>query len=353
MGTHDQHDLVTIGVDPHKHSWTAMGLDEHGRALATPLRVEATPAGFGDLQQWARLWPRRRWAVENASGLGRDLTQRLLDAGEQVLDVPAKLSTRVRLLAGGTPRKTDPADAHAVAVAALHTHDLRRPHAEGHTTVLRMLSDRRDELVRQRTQALNRLHVLIAALAPGTHRGKISPLAATQLLHGLHPTAPADRTRLLLASDLLAEVDALTARIARLEQELSRTLAAATTQLTELVGISTVTAAKILGRVGDVRRFPTAAAFAAYCGTAPIEVSSGDRIRHRLSRAGDRQLNYAIHVMAVTQQRMHPPARSYYARKRAEGKGRKEALRCLKRRLTDVVYRQLLNDLERSVSPAA
>src|SRR6266540_886248 len=99
MGTHDQHDLVTIGVDPHKHSWTAMGLDEHGRALATPLRVEATPAGFGDLQQWARPWPRRRWAVENASGLGRDLTQRLLDAGEQVLDVPAKLSSQVLLRA--------------------------------------------------------------------------------------------------------------------------------------------------------------------------------------------------------------------------------------------------------------
>ena len=115
MGTHYQHDLVTIGVDPHKHSWTAIGLEERAHALATPLRVAATPAGFGDLQQWARPWPRRRWAVENASGLGRDLTQRLLDAGEQVLDVAAKLSTRVRLLAGGTPRKTDPADAHAVA----------------------------------------------------------------------------------------------------------------------------------------------------------------------------------------------------------------------------------------------
>jgi transposase len=92
MGAHDQHDLVTIGVDPHKHSLTAMGLDERGRALARPLRVEATPSRFGDLQQWARPRPRRRWAVENASGLGRDLTQRLLDAGEQVLDMPAKLS---------------------------------------------------------------------------------------------------------------------------------------------------------------------------------------------------------------------------------------------------------------------
>jgi transposase len=312
--------------------------------------VDATSTGFEQLRQWACTWPRRRWAVENAKGPGRDLAQRLLGAGELVIDVPAKLSTRVRLLATGTPHKTDPADAHAVAVAAVQAGSLRSPVPEDHTTVLRLLSDRRDELVRQRTQGLNRLHVLVAALVPGRHRGKLSPATATMLLQELRPTRSADQARLLLARDLLDELTALTTRITRLDQELRSTLTATTTTLTELVGISTVLAAKILGRVRSVWRFPTAASFAAYCGTAPIEASSGDRVRHRLARTGDRQLNYALHVMAITQLRMHPPAKAYYARKRAEGKRHQEAVRCLKRRLSDVVYRQLLRDQRTAVA---
>jgi hypothetical protein len=139
--------LVTIGVDPHKHSWTAISLDQDACPLVEPIRVDATPSGFRRLRQWARRWPRRRWAIENANGLGRDLTQRLLAINEAVIDVPAKLSTRVRLLTDGNPRKTDPVDAQSVAVAALGAHQLRSPGVEDHTTVLCLLADRRDELI--------------------------------------------------------------------------------------------------------------------------------------------------------------------------------------------------------------
>ncbi|MER5913933.1 IS110 family transposase [Streptomyces sp. NPDC001982] len=160
-------------------------------------------------------------------------------------------------------------------------------------------------------QGVNRLHVLVAALVPDRHRGKLSADAATRLLEGCQPTGNANRTRLLPAQDLVDEIAALSQRIALLDQRITQQVGAVRTALTELVGISHLTAAKILGSVVDVHRFATAAAFAAYCGTAPREVSSGDRSRHRLSRAGDRQLNYAIQVMAVTQRRIHPPAQAY------------------------------------------
>ncbi|GGY97658.1 IS110 family transposase [Streptomyces poonensis] len=285
--------------------------------------------------------------------MGRDLTQRLLQQHEEIVDVPAKLSTRVRLLSHGHPRKTDPADARAVATAAVHTAGLHVPLEESGITSLRLLSDRRDELVRQRTQAVNRLHVLTAALAPGRCHGKLSPTAASRLLLECRPAGKADQTRLLLAEDLLAEIAAVSERIALINQQITRDVEAVGSTLTDLVGISHLTAAKILGRVIDVRRFATAAAFAAYCGTAPIEVSSGDRTRHRLSRAGDRQLNYAIQTMAVTQRRVHLPAQAYYERKRLEGKSRKEAMRCLKRRLADVIYRQLVRDCRNTCSSQA
>ncbi|MFE5923217.1 IS110 family transposase [Streptomyces sp. NPDC056468] len=271
------HGLITIGVDPHKYSWTAVAVDSQGAAVAMPTRVDATDNGFRRLVRWSRRWPLHQWAVENARGMGRDLAQRLLQRHERVVDVPAKLSTRVRLLASGHPRKTDPADARAIATAALHASGLHAPLAEDDATVLRLLSDRRDELVRQRTQAVNRLHVLVVALVPGRHRGKLSADAATRLLEDCRPTGSANRTRLLLAQDLIDETAALSQRIASPDQRITQQVRAVGTALTELVGISHLTAAKILGRVVDVRRFATAAAFAAYCGTAPREVSSGDR----------------------------------------------------------------------------
>jgi transposase len=334
---------VTIGVDPHKGSHTAAALDARHRALAQ-LRVPPTRAGYRQLREWAARWPQRRWAVENAPGLGRSLAQWLLADGERVVDVPPKLSARVRLLSGGHGRKTDQADAASAALAACGPAELQAVALEGHAATLRLLSDRRDDLVARRTQTLNRLHALLAELAPGHVPPGLSADRAAALLRRLRPAPGPQRTRRLLAGDLVREVRQLDAAVAALQERLAAAVAESGTTLTELFGIGAILAAKVLGRVGDIRRFPTAAHFASYCGVAPIEASSGDVVRHRLSRAGDRQLNFALHIMATCQARQHPQGRAYYLRKRAEGHSEKEALRCLKRRLADVVYRQLQRD---------
>jgi transposase len=337
---------VTIGVDPHKHSRTAAVLNERGD-LVDQQRFATTRGGYRDLHRWAKRWPERRWAVEGASGLGRTLAQQLASNGESVVDVPAKLAARVRLLSVGHGRKSDPHDAVSVAVAAQGTRRLGQVLVEDHASVLRLLSDRRDDLVRARTQTLNRLHVLLADLVPDGAGRNLDANAAAALLCRVRPqTAPA-RTRRQLAVDLLADVRTLNRRIATTEDRLQMAVTRSATTLTELFGVGPILAAKLLGEVGDVRRFPTKHHFATHTGTAPIEASSGEVVRHRLSRAGNRKLNHALYLAAIVQIR-HPTAgQAYYRRKLAEGKSRKEALRCLKRRLSDAVYRQLLADQHR------
>jgi transposase len=201
--------------------------------------------------------------------------------------------------------------------------------------------------VRQRTRALNRLHVLLRDLLPGGAKGSLDADGAAAMLRRLRPaTAPA-RTRRQLAVDLVADLRTLDRLIAAVEERLRHAVTQSATTLTELFGIGPILAAKLLGEVGDVRRFATKHRFAAHNGTAPIEASSGEVVRHRLSRAGNRKLNHALHLIAIVQIR-HPTAgQAYYRRKLAEGKSRKEALRCLKRRLSDAVYRQLLADQHR------
>jgi transposase len=334
---------VTIGVDPHKSSHTAAVLDSHQQVLAH-LRVPASRAGYRALRRWAARWADRRWAIENATGLGRTLAQWLLGDDEVVVDVPPKLAARVRLLSTGHGRKTDPADAVSTALAACGPVPLQVATLEAHATTLRLLSDRRDDLVARRTQVINRLHSLLALLAPGLTPPHLSAEQATVVLRRVRTTDGPAQTRRLLARELIREVRQLDAAITASEKQIAAAVKESHTTLTELFGIGAILAAKVLGRVGDVHRFPSAAHFASYCGVAPIEASSGDVVRHRLSRAGDRQLNYALHVMATCQARGHPAGRSYYLRKRAEGHSETEALRCLKRRLADVVYRQLLRD---------
>jgi transposase len=336
--------VVTIGIDPHKSSHTAAALDDHQRVRAQ-LRVPATRAGYRALRRWATRWPRRRWAIENAAGLGRTLAQWLLRDGEPVVDVPAKLSARVRLLSTGHGRKTDPADAVSTALAACGPTLLHTPALEAHAATLRLLSDRRDDLVARRTQVINRLHSLLALLAPGLVPPRLSAEQAATLLRQVRATEGPGRTRRLLAKELIREVRHLDAAVTASEQQIATAVKESRTTLTELYGIGTILAAKILGRAGNIHRFPSAAHFASYCGVAPIEASSGEVVRHRLSRAGDRQLNYALYIMATCQARGHPAGRAYYLRKRAEGHSEKEALRCLKRRLADVIYRQLLQDV--------
>jgi transposase len=334
---------VTIGIDPHKGSHTAAAVDARQQVVAQ-VRVPATRAGYRQLRRWAVGWPDRRWAIENAPGLGRALAQWLLTDGECVVDVPPKLSARVRLLSNGHGRKTDPADAASAALAACGPTELQAAALEGHAATLRLLSDRRDDLVVRRTQVLNRLHALLAELAPGTVSRRLSADRAAALLRGIRASAGPRRTRRLLAGDLVREVRRLDGDIAAGEARIAEAVEVSRTTLVELFGIGPILAAKILGRVGDVRRFSSTARFASYCGVAPIEASSGDVVRHRLSRAGDRQLNFALYLMALCQARQHPEGRAYFLRKRADGHSDKEALRCLKRRLADVVYRQLLRD---------
>jgi transposase len=340
---------VTIGIDPHKGSHTAAALDLPQRVIGR-IRVAASPAGYRELRQWAAGWSARRWAIENAAGLGRPLAQRRLGDGELVIDVPPKLSARIRVLSNGHGRKTDAADAVSTALAVCSSAELHAATIEGHATTLRLLSDRRDDLVARRTQVLNRLHALLANLVPGTVTTPLSADTAAALLRRCRPAAGAQRTRRVLASDLVREARRLDAEVAALESRIAEAVTESRTTLTALFGIGPILAAKILGRVGDVRRFSSAARFASHCGVAPIEASSGEVVRHRLSRAGDRQLNFALYMMARCQARQHPEGRAYFLRKRAEGHSDKEALRCLKRRLADVVYRQLLHDAPRASS---
>ena len=334
---------VTIGVDPHKASHTAAVLDERGRLLGRR-RIPATREGYRALRAWAQRWPQRCWAVEGAHGVGRALAQRLVADGEQVLDVPAKLAARVRVLSTGHGRKTDPADAVSVAVAARSAPQLREVGVEDHAVVLRLLTNRREDLVRTRTQTLNRLHRLLVDLVPGGARRNLTANRAAALLSQARPSGAPAMTRHQLATDLITDIRDLDQQIVTVEARITTAVAQAMTSLVELFGIGAVLAAKLLGEVGDIHRFPSKHHFATHTGTAPLEASSGQVVRHRLSRAGDRKLNHALYLMAIVQIR-HPTAgRVYYRRKLAEGKAPKEALRCLKRRLSDAVYQRLVAD---------
>lgn len=340
---------VVIGVDPAKRSHAMAVLDGGERQLAA-LQVGNDNAGYRQMRALARRWPQRTWAVEGAGGVGLQLAQRLVADGERVLDVPPKLSARARGLDTGHGRKNDPEDARTVAVVALRTPGLRDVTVDGELVALRLLSGRRSELVRARTQAVNRLHQLLAELIPAGAQRNLTVTAAKAHLAKVRPRDVAGRARRQIAADLIGDITALERKIKTLDKQLAAAVAATGSTLTDIVGIGPVTAAVILGEVGDVRRFPSRHHFATYTGTAPLEVSSGEIVRHRLSRAGNRQLNAALHIAALTNKRCDPRGAEYYARKVATGKGSKGALRCLKRRLADVVFRQLTNDTKRLVA---
>lgn len=319
---------AVIAVDPHKASWTAVVVTSN-LAAADAVRVEASRAGYRQLRRFAASWPSARWAIEGAAGLGAPLAERLRADGFTIVDVPAKLARRVRLLSTGHGRKNDPAGALSAGIAAWSAPALRTVEIDQAIAALRAVTERRDDLVRTRTQLVNRLHVLLVKLIPcGLARGLTADSAAGALRR-VRPRDSLGRTLRALAVDLIAELRRLDRRITQTTQALSDAAAASGTTLTELPGTGDVVAARILARTGPVTRFPSAAAFASFCGVAPIEVSSGDVVRHRLSRAGDRQLNYALHVMALAQIRYDGPGRSYYQRNRAAGKSHKEAMRCL------------------------
>ena len=338
---------VVIGIDPHKASHTATVVGSDLAEVATT-RLRAARSTTEELLRWAEAWPERRWAIEGARGLGQLLAQQLVAAGEHVVDVPATLSARVRTLDTGHGRKTDRLDARSVAVVAARRADLPRVTADDHHRVLRLLADRRDELTRERRRTINRLHRHLRDLIPGGAPTSLRADTAAGLLTKVRPRDGVEAERKQMAKELLADVRRLDRALAHNRRRCTTAVAASGTTLTGICGISDVLAAKILGHISDIGRFPSADRLASYAGTAPIEASSGDVVRHRLSRHGNRQLNNAIHLAAHVQTIRPGPGRDYYQRRLNTGNSRPEALRCLKRQLTKTIYRTLTADAART-----
>ena len=337
---------VVIGVDPHKLSATIEVLDDREKVLGGG-RFGTDRDGYRQMLAVGRRWPDRVWAVEGSTGIGRHVAQRLIADGEPVVDVPAKLSARARVFSTGHGRKTDATDSDAIAGVAVRPSGLSQVVLAGVFGGWRLLADRRDELAGARTRTANRLHRLLLELIPAGAPRFLSATQAKALLATVRPRDVAGRTRRQLAAELLTDIVRLDRQLKDSEQQLRAAVAATGTGLPDLYGIGPVGAARILGDVGDVgdvARFRSKAHFASWTGTAPIDASSGQQQRHRLSRAGNRRLNRVLHIMAIVQIRHDTEGRAYYRRKLATGKTPMEALRCLKRRLSDVVFRQLVAD---------
>ena len=336
---------VFIGVDPHKLSATIEVVDDTETVLATG-RFGTDKAGYAAMRRHVASFSERVWAVEGSNGAGRPLAQRLLADEEQVVDVPAKLSARARLLDTGHNRKTDAHDAHAVAVVAVRNKKLRVLAYDADLEVLRMLIERRDELTKAKVQAVNRLHRVLSELVPGQGKKDLTVLQAKRILASVRPRDQVGKTRKRIAAEHLAEAAAVEAKIKASSKELKALVLARGSHLMDLTGVGPVVAARILADVGDVARFTDRNRFASWTGTAPLDASSGEQIRHRLSRAGNRKANHVIHIAAACQIRVDGPGRAYYRRKLAAGKTRREAMRCLKRRISDALYRQLVADAQ-------
>jgi transposase len=348
-----QAERVVIGMDPHKRSATieVMTADE---SVIGGGRFGTDRAGFAAMTDYvSRLRPEigdRVWAVEGCNGIGRHIATRLLAAGEQVLDVPPKLSARARVFATGQGRKTDATDAHSVALVGTRMTGLRPAVDDQQLAVLRVLVDRRRSLGEDHTRIVSQLHTLLLELIPGGAKKDLSAAQAKALLAKVRPRDAAGKTRRRVAAELIADLERIHARKKAADKELQDLVVATGSSLLDLHGIGPSGAARLLVEVGDITRFPTKAHFASWNGTAPIDASSGEHVRHRLSRKGNRQINRTLHIMATVQLRNPGPGRDYFDRRRADGKSSMEAMRALKRRLSDLVYRAMLTD---AVTPTA
>ena len=338
---------VMIGVDPHKGSHTATMLDRTERELRR-ITLRAGHRQLEQLLEWADGVTPRTWAVEAAGGMGYLLSQQLVAAGEAVLNVPATLASRVRVLSTGQSTKSDTNDAHSVAVAALRAPILASVRVADHVTVCRLLAKHHNDLARWRNKLCCRLHALVGELVPGGITKEVVVNQARSMLASIEPDDVAATERHRQAVELVDEIDRLDTMMRESRARITAAVTASRTTLTEVFGIGPIIACMLIGHSGDPTRFTTASRYAAYTGTAPVEFSSGGRVTHRLSRRGNRRLNHAIHIAALVQIRNHHSlGRRYYERKLAEGKTPREAIRALKRRLSDVVWRHLVADSQR------
>ena len=334
---------VVVGMDPHKRSVTieVMTADE---AVVGGGRFGTDAAGFIALRRYVSQFPDRVWAIEGCAGIGHHVAVRLLAAGEDVVDVPPKLSARTRVFATGQGRKTDATDAHSVALVGTRMAGLRPVVNDEQLAVLRVLVDRRRSLGEDHTRMVAQLHQLLLELIPGGAKKDLSAAQAKAILAKVRPRDTVGKTRRRVAAELVADLERIHARKKAADRELTELLAATGTTLTDLPGIGPSGAARLLVEVGDITRFPDRDHFASWNGTAPIDASSGDQVRHRLSRAGNRQINRTLHIMATVQLRNPTEGRAYYDRRKTDGKTSMEAMRALKRRLSNIVYRTMLDD---------
>jgi len=339
---------VVIGMDPHKRSVTieVMTADE---GVLGGGRFGTDRDGYAEMRRYASQWPDRVWAIEGCAGIGQHIAVRLLADGEEVVDVPPKLSARARVFATGQGRKTDATDAHSVALVGTRMAGLRPVVADDQLTVLRMLADRRRSLGEEHTRKVSQLHALLLELLPGGAKKALSAAQAKALLAKVRPRDLVGKTRRRLAAELVGDLEQVYARKKAADKELKALVAATDTGLLDLHGIGPSGAARLLVEVGDITRFPDRNHFASWTGTAPIDASSGDHVRHRLSRGGNRQINRVLHIMATVQLRNPTDGRAYFDRKKTGGKSSNEAMRCLKRRLSDAVYRVMVDDLAKTV----
>lgn len=333
--------MVILGADLHKRSHTVVVIDGTGRQLAEKT-VPATDAGHLELLRWAAQWPERTWGLEDCRHLSRRLDAELVRAGESVVRVSPKLMAGARR-SGREIGKSDPIDALAVARAVLREPHLPVASLDGPDREVRLLVDHREDLVGERTRHEQRLRWFLVelAIAEPAARSLGRPVAQAALASTLAGrTEPVAR----FARDLLARIMELSAAIRGLEREIEALVGAAAPQLLELPGCGALTAAKIIGETAGISRFRSKAAFARHNGSAPVPVWSGNVVRHRLNRGGNRQLNVALHRIAITQIRLDGSGKVYFEHRRTAGDSRTEAIRALRRRISDEVFRRLRAD---------
>lgn len=338
---------VVVGVDSHKSSLAIAVLDDLGRPIGVREFVNDR-RGHDAVVKWVgQHGTERVVGIEGSGNYGAALARRLLDAGEDVREVPAFLSHRERTKAPSRG-KSDAQDAVAIARVVARGEGLSSPRRSAIFQDLKLLSDHRDQLVRARTQLINRTHRNLVISHPG-YEGFIPKLKSNKNLRDTLKILRGDRSvRAELIRDRVGEIRRLNEKIAAVEKQMATKVMECGTSLTQLRGIRFIVAAKILGEIGDPARLRSKGSFAMMSGTAPVEASSGRTKRHRLNRRGNRQLNYALHMMAIARCRGDQDTKIYVARLRSEGKSDKEAMRCLKRHLSNVVFRQLMADLKGS-----
>jgi transposase len=345
--------VVVLGADVHKRTHTFVAVDGVGRELGHRT-LSATTAGHREAVRWARerFGDELRWAIEDCRHLSARLERDLLSAGQAVVRVPPKMMAEQRRVAR-TRGKSDPIDAAAVARAALREPDLPVASHDQTSRELKLLVDRREDLVQQRTATINRLLWRVHELDPAWAPPARSLDVAKQQLLLMGKLTGIDGVLAELARDELADVIELTGRINALQRRIRDVVTDTAPTLLAMPGVGVLTAAKLVGETAGVSRFKSEAAFARHAGIAPIPVWSGNTAgRVRLTRSGNRQINAAIHRIAITQIRLDGLGKTYYEKKKSEGMSTPEALRCLKRRLARVVFNTLKTD-NNTAKPAA